>query len=132
MPTKKSAASKGRKKAASKRTGGKKAGATATRTRVQSQQEYRATSGDTLKSVADKFKVPLKFLARANNLSEGAPLTPGVALLIPALKFDVFGGAKEGWVQIAPIWYQKGTGIGDDRIIVPRIPKTLGPLIKGR
>jgi len=130
MPTKKSTASKGRKKAASKRTGGKKA-ATATRTRVQPQQEYRATSGDTLKSVADKFKVPVKFLARANNLSEAAPLNPGLALLIPALKFDVFGGAKEGWVEIAPIWYQKGTGFGDDRIIVPKIQKTLGTL-KGR
>lgn len=129
MPTKKSAASKGRKKAATKKAGTKKApskAATSTGSRVREQQDYTTKSGDTLKSVAEKFKVPVKFLARANNLAEAATLAVGTIVRIPELKFDAFGQAKEGWVKIAPIWYQKGTGIGDDRIITPKLKgKTL-------
>jgi LysM repeat protein len=126
MPTKKSAASKGQTKAATKKAAaqkGPKAAAAATRTRVRQQQDYAARSGDTLKSVAEKFKVPLKFLARVNNLSEGATLAAGTTLRIPELQFDPFGNLKEGWAKIAPIWYQKGTTFGEDRIIVA---KTVG------
>ena len=130
MATKKSAASKGRKKAATKKAGSKKASSkaavTSTGSRVREQQDYTTKSGDTLKSVAEKFKVPVKFLARANNLAEAATLANGTIVRIPELKFDAFGQAKEGWVKIAPIWYQKGTGIGDDRIITPKLKgKTL-------
>jgi hypothetical protein len=70
----------------------------------------------------------MKFLARANNLAEAATLAPGTIVRIPELKFDAFGQAKEGWVKIAPIWYQKGTGIGDDRIITPKLK---GKTLKG-
>lgn len=131
MPTKKSAASKGQTKASTKKAAaqkGTKAAAATTRTRVRQQQDYAAKSGDTLRSVAEKFQVPLKFLARANNLSEGATLSAGTTLRIPELQFDPFGNLKEGWVQIAPIWYQKGTSFGDDRIIVA---KTQGRTRKG-
>ena len=48
-------------------------------------------------------------------------LSAGTAVRIPELKFDPFGKPDEGWVKIAPIWYQKGTGFGDDRIIVEKI-----------
>jgi LysM repeat protein len=123
ITSKKSAASK--KKAAVKKTTSKTA-ATSTRSRVREQQDYSAKAGDTLKSVAEKFQVPLKFLARANNIVESATLTAGTAVRIPELKFDAFGQAKEGWVKIAPIWYQKGKTFGDDRIITPKLKgKTL-------
>ena len=121
MATKKSAASKTSTKATKKT-----AAAGTARARVREQQDYTTGSGDSLKSVAEKFQVPVKFLARANNLAEGAKLAPGTVVRIPELKFDPFGQVKEGWVKIAPIWYQKGTGIGDDRIITPKIQgKTL-------
>ena len=119
MPTKKSASKSRTKKATTKKVSSK--GAVATRSRHREQQDYTAKSGDTLKSVAEKFQVPLKFLARANSLAESAKLSAGTAVRIPELKFDPFGGANEGWVKIAPIWYQKGTGFGDDRIIVEKI-----------
>ncbi|HEV7745568.1 MAG TPA: LysM peptidoglycan-binding domain-containing protein [Pyrinomonadaceae bacterium] len=123
MATKKSAASK--KKAAVKKAASKTA-ATPTRSRVREQQDYSAKAGDTLKSVAEKFQVPLKFLARANNISESATLNAGMAVRIPELKLDAFGQVKEGWVEIAPIWYQKGKTFGDDRIITPKLKgKTL-------
>ena len=132
MPTKKSAASKGRTKAATKKAAAKKGpskgAAAATRTRVQPQQDYRAKAGDTLKSVAEKFEVPLKFLARANNLAEASRLNPGTVILIPELQFDPFNRLTEGWVEIGPIWYQKGTAIGEDRIIVA---KTQRKTLKG-
>jgi LysM repeat protein len=132
MATKKSAASKGSTKAATKKAGTKKgsskAAATSTGSRVREQQDYTAKSGDTIKSVAEKFQVPLKFLARANNLAEAATLAVGTTLRIPELKFGAFGEAKEGWAKIAPIWYQKGTGIGEDRIITPKLK---GKTLKG-
>lgn len=127
MATKKSAVSKSPTKAATKKAAGKKASSEAaagsTRTRVQQQQDYTTKSGDTLKSVAEKFQVPVKFLARANNLAEGATLAPGTAVRIPSLKFDPFGKFSEGWVEIGEIWYQKGTGL-DDRIITPKLKGT--------
>jgi LysM repeat protein len=132
MPTKKTAASKGRKKAATKKAAAKKrpskGAAAATGTRVRPQQDYRAKAGDTLKSVAERFQVPLKFLARANNLAEAARLSPGTIIRIPELQFDPFDRLKGGWVEIAPIWYQKGTAIGEDRIIVE---KTQRKTLKG-
>ena len=115
MATKKSAASK--KKAAVKKATSK----TAATSRVRAQQEYSAKAGDTLKSVAEKFQVPLKFLARANNIKESATLTAGTAVRIPELSFDAFGQVKEGWVEIGPIWYQKGKTFGEDRIITPKL-----------
>lgn len=119
MPTKKSASKSLTKKATTKKASSK---AAATRLRHTEQQDYTAKSGDTIKSVAEKFQVPLKFLARANNLAESAKLSAGTTVRIPELKFDPFGkAAGEGWVKIAPIWYQKGSGIGDDRIIVEKI-----------
>ncbi len=132
MPTKKSAASKGRTKAATKKAGSKKApskaAATSTGSRVREQQDYTAKAGDTLKSVAEKFQVPLNFLARVNNLAEAATLALGTILRIPELKFDAFGQAKEGWVKIAPIWYEKGPPKGEDRIITPKLK---GKTLKG-
>ncbi len=118
MPTKKSASKSRTKKATTKKGSSK---AAAIRSRHLEQQDYTAKSGDTLKSVAEKFQVPLKFLARANNLAESAKLSAGAIVRIPELKFDPFGKPGEGWVKIAPIWYQKGSGIGDDRIIVEKI-----------
>jgi len=116
MATKKSTSSKSRTRAATTTT------ATATKkAQIRKQQDYTAQSGDTVKSVAEKFQVPLKFLARANNVAEGAKLSAGTIVRIPELKFDPFGGATEGWVEIGPIWYQKGKTIGDDRIIQPKV-----------
>jgi LysM repeat protein len=129
MPTKKSAASKSRTKAATKKAGSKKASSkAATTSRVREQQDYTTKSGDTLKSVAEKFKVPLKFLARANNLGEAATIAAGTIVHIPELKFDAFGQAKEGWAKIAPIWYEKGPPKGEDRIITPKLK---GKTLKG-
>ncbi|HJZ82979.1 MAG TPA: LysM peptidoglycan-binding domain-containing protein [Pyrinomonadaceae bacterium] len=128
MPTKKSAASKSRAKAAKKKTAAKKTSskkAGLTPARIQAQQDYTTRSGDTLKSVAAKFKVPSKFLARANNVSESATFSAGMVLRIPALKFGAFGqDPNEGWVEIAPIWYQKGPTFGDDRILVGKVSGT--------
>ena len=118
MATKKSAASP--KKAAVKKAASK-AASTPTRSRVREQQDYAAKSGDTLKSVAEKFQVPVKFLARANNLAESAKLNPGLTVRIPELKFNPFGQATEGWVEIGEIWYEKGPPKGEDRIITPKL-----------
>ena len=133
MPTKKSAASKDRTKAATKKAGTKKASskaaAASTRSRVRAQQNYAAKSGDTIKSVAEKFQVPLKFLARANNLAESAKLNLGTTLRIPELRFNPFNkAAEEGWVEIGDIWYEKGPPKGEDRIITPKLQ---GKRLKG-
>jgi LysM repeat protein len=120
MATKKSTSSKSRTRAATTTTA-TKATTVTKRAQVRKQQDYTAQSGDTLKSVADKFQVPLKFLARANNVAEGAKLSAGTVVRIPELKFDPFGNVSEGWVEIGPIWYQKGKTFGDDRIITPKV-----------
>ena len=117
MPTKKSTSSKGRTRAAATTT----TAAGTTKPQIQKQQDYTAKSGDTLKSVAEKFQVPLKFLALANNFAEGAKLSAGTAVRIPELKFDPFGKVSEAWVEIGPGWAQRHPNLGDFKIIQPKI-----------
>jgi len=120
MPAKKSTPSKSRTKVATTTT---RATGSA-KSRIQKQQNYTAKTGDTLKSVAEKFQVPLKFLAFANNLAEGAKLSAGTAVRIPELKFDPFGRFSEAWVEIGPGWMERHPTTGNDKIIQPKIKGT--------
>jgi LysM repeat protein len=108
-------------------------------------QSYTAQRGDTLASVAERFNLTPKFLARMNRMrGDTLPSTSieaGTVLTIPRVEFDPFGpigGAwAEGigwtqsgwsespWYESGPMWTEKGkfVEVGDeDPLNLPNLP----------
>lgn len=107
---------------------------------------YTAQRGDTLATVAEKFNLTPKFLARMNrmrgNTSPTTSLEPGTVLTIPRVEFDPFGpvagawaegtgwtqsGWSEGgpWYETGPMWTEKGKFVeigDDDPLNLPNLP----------